>query len=553
MLTILFKLILSASLLINSCVAQESVIAQSIQDKYCNEIIADYIVVGVGTAGALMANELSGDLQTSVIALHSGENLSNDPLIKFSRNAAITVPAGVFETSLYENGDTVSQVNLNDRELVWAIGLPEGGASSVNAGAWSRESTFVDSQWESIAGPNWSPAVILDLYKKLENYTGNTPNPGARGFDGPLSIRQFPIITQVSAQVTQAISNGAGVPILVDYNDPLTPIGASYQMQYTQTGIAGALRESSAVAFLNPSVVTPDGHGVNGRKLEIIFNATALRTTWSGNTATGVEYLKDGVVKTAKANKGVVVCAGLRSSPFLMYSGVGPASLLQSLGIPVIFDNPNVGQGLVDQPSLYLFFSTDPSDTQVPPVDPNGLFTQISYLPDPTGNPNVRALRFASINPIPGLLLGLFDLVQPKSRGSITINSADPLQPPVVNPQYLSNSDDLDLFIRGVQITIANINAAFTNPLYSLIIPDPTILPDTAAVTEYIRNNVNQDLHYQCHCSIGSVVDNRGKVIGVNGLYVADDSIIPEAVSMDGSPMATAYLAAANVARLLLQ
>ena len=100
-----------------------------------------------------------------------------------------------------------------------------------------------------------------------------------------------------------------------------------------------------------------DGTGVHGRKLQVYFNSSALRTIWNGNTAVGVEYVQNGVTKQVYARKGVIVCAGLRSSPFLMYSGVGPAALLTSLGIPVIYNNPNVGQGLTDQPHVVTLYT----------------------------------------------------------------------------------------------------------------------------------------------------------------------------------------------------
>lgn len=519
---------------------------------------ADYVIVGVGNAGALMANFLSSDLKTSVIALHSGQNLTEDPLIKFSRGATITVPASLFPNSLYQNGPTVPQVAADDRELTWAVALPEGGATSVNAGAWSRETNQFNAQWEAIAGPNWSPMMLTTLYKQLEDYHGATTNPSARGYNGPIDIRQVPLanVSAVSQKFTQAIINGTGFPFVLDYNDPDTPIGASSQMQYTQIGANGELRESSAVAFLNNAVMTPDGIGINGRRLKVIFKSYALRTMWSGTRAVGVEFLKDGVTQRTMASKGVIVCAGLKSSQFLMHSGIGPSSVLTSLGIPVKFDNPNVGSGLVDQASVHILFLTNPDDTQVPAVDP-GLFTQIAYFPDPTGDQSIRQLRLATVNPIPGLTMGVFDLVEPKSRGTITITSNDPLQPPQVDPGYLTDSDDLNLLVRGFKVYIKNINNALQiiDPTYQLILPNPSILNDENAIIDYIKKNVHQNLSYQSHCRMaplnqGGVVDSTGRVYGVQNVFVADDAVVP--FCMDGAPMASAYAVAANIANMLM-
>src|SRR6185437_442785 len=152
------------------------------------------------------------------------------------------------------------------------------------------------------------------------------------------------------------------------------------------------------------------------------------------------------------------------------------ASLLQSLDIPVVFDNPNVGLQLADQPRVLLIFSSDPEDTPILTAQ-NGLFAQIAWLPDPTGDPTIRELRFATINPVPGITLVAFDLVQPTSRGSVSINSADPLDPPVINQGFLDSSD-VDLFVRGFQTYVANINTQvqLINPDYELLYPDPAII-----------------------------------------------------------------------------
>ena len=279
---------------------------------------ADYVIVGVGTAGAVLAKKLSDDKKTSVIALHNGKNLSEDPEIKFSKNAFTTVLSALFGSSFYETGLTIPQPNADDRELLWAVGLPDGGDSSINAGAWARGTDEVYAQWEAVAGPEWSVDRIEDIYKELENYHGETTDPDARGFHGPIDVRQVPP-NKVGDKFTQAIIDATGFPFVLDYNDPRTPIGSSNQMQNTQKGRNGRLRVSSATAFLNKKVMTPEGLGVNGRKLRLLFESEALRTIWDGNRAIGVEYLSNGKYKKVYAKKGVIVCGGLRSSTFLLH------------------------------------------------------------------------------------------------------------------------------------------------------------------------------------------------------------------------------------------
>lgn len=152
----------------------------------------------------------------------------------------------------------------------------------------------------------------------------------------------------------------------------------------------------------------------------------------------------------------------------------------------------------------------------------------------------------------------MVDLVQPLSRGRITINSSNPFDPPVINSGTFTNPSDLALYVEAFQIYIKNINAALhaIDSHYELIIPDPSILDNVNLVTEYIKGSVISAQCWQSHCRMapldqGGVVDSRGRVYGVKNLYVADDSIIP--VLMDDTPMASAYLIAANIARLLLQ
>jgi len=519
----------------------------------CKSNSADYIVVGVGTAGAVVAKRLSDDCNTSVIALHIGKDLTDDPLIKFSEGAVITVPAALVGPPLYENGETTPQSDADNRLLPWAFAIPEGGASSVNAGAYCLGTKGLYAQWEAIAGPNWSVNRILRLFKKLETYVGKTTDPKARGRHGPLNVRQVPVPSQVGIKFTKAMVTATGVPQVLDYNVVNNYVCS--QVQYTQRGKRGQFRVNSVDAFLNEDVVTPNGKGVGKRKLRILFESTALRTIWEGNKAIGVEYLNNGKIHKVFAKKGVVVCCGLMSSPFLLHSGIGSKALLESLGIPVVFDNPNVGQGLADQPGLRLFYSSNPFDT---PDEFIGLFANIASLPRPGGDPNTREIRLASINVFPGLTLLTVDLLQPLSRGFVTINSADPLTAPIVNLGVLSSPDDLELYREALQIYVKNMNQQLqlADPSYHMLFPNPAVLDDPVMTIDFIKEYVGSNLHYQSHCRMaaldnGGVVDGNGQVYGASNLYIADDSIVPQC--MDGSPMAFAYLIGANIADIIIK
>lgn len=541
------------------CVSANSALQGSCCCHHCSESDdprADYVIVGVGTAGAVLAKKLTDDKHTSVIALHGGRNLVENEDIKYSRNAEELVASGLLVgPPYYINRETVPQPNADDRELTWVLAKPLGGASSANAGAWLLGTDAVYSQWEALAGPKWSSQRIRRIFTKLEDYHGESDNPTSRGHHGPIDVRQVERPTTVGEKFTQAIITATGVPFVTDYNDPLTPIGVTPQLQYTQKGPNGALRVSSATAFLNHKVMLPNGFGIFGRKLRVHFKSKALKTLWEGNKAIGVEYVQDGQIKRAYANTGVIVCAGLYSSSFLMHSGVGPSATLNALGIPVIYDNPNVGQGLADQANVTVVFATNPADTT--DRETNSIFDEIAFLPKPGGDPNTRSVRISATNLAPGVTAALVDLAPSSSRGSITINNANPLASPVIDLGELNDPADLTLFIQALQIYIKNINLAFQtiDPLYQLVYPDPAILDDVGLLTDFIKASVASNQCFQSHCRMaplaqGGVVDGNGRVYGVQNLIVADNSINP--VPMDGTPMSTGYLTAANIALILL-
>ena len=544
---------------------------------------ADYVVVGLGTAGGLLTGKLAHDKNTSVIALHYGENFTDSFILKYSQNMYFSVgesflgippnfnpadfdlPPDIQKnfnsfvelinaqvSKLYETGATTPQVDADDRVLDWVIARPAGGASSLNAGAWVRLTNEVLSRWEAVAGPEWSVTSLLQAYKEMEDYDGKTANPYARGTKGQIKVTQDPPASELSKKFAAATTAATGIPFVTDYNNPNTPLSVSTQMQSAHRGHNGFYRVSSVTAFLD-QLMKSNGNGENGARLKVKFNSTALRVIWEGQTAVGVEYLQEGRVKSVYANKAVIVCAGLRSSPFLLYSGIGPSSSLNSLGIPVIFDNPNVGQGLIDQTPVTILYATNPQDSQ---AGTTTFFAQISNLPAPTDTPSGRQIRLAVIDAIPGLTPVIVDLLQPQSRGTISIASADPLAQPLINFGLLSNSNDLDLLTSAFQTYVKEISARLQlmDPRYQLLVPPPEILDDTALVQEYIKAAAATDFHYQGHCRMaplnqGGVVDSQGRVYGVNQLIIADNSIVPSAI--DGSPMTSAYLIAWNIARLL--
>lgn len=542
---------------------------------------ADYVIVGVGASGALMANRLSDDNKTSVIALHSGRNLSHSFILKYSKNTiystllgfpipfdpmSLEVPAEVQKElrdqirfsnnarrSLYETGVSIPQVSADNRELFWAIPTMLGGSSSVGFGVWCRGTNEMYSHWEAIGGALWSVERIQRICKKMEHYTGKTTSPRVRGYHGSIRIMQDPIASLLANVFSQAEMQATGFPYVLDYNDPNFPIGVSSLMQWTHSGLKGCYRVSNTTAFLNEDVMHLSGKGARGRRLQVKFNSYALRVIWEGNKAVGVEYLQEGILKQVFAKKGVIVCAGLKSSPFLMHSGVGPADLLNSLGIAVIYDNPNVGQGLKDHPHVAALFSANPKDSR---AGLNGMSGQVAFLPDPFGDCAVRKLKISTFDLVPGVTAAWVDLCQPKSLGSVRITSANPLTPPQIDLGILSDPSDLALFVSAFQVYVKQIHLQLQtiDPDYRLIYPDPEILDDTALLETFIRKSVASSMFFQGHCrmaklSLGGVVDFSGRVYGVQNLIVADNSIAPYCT--DGSGVVSASLIAETIAEIL--
>ncbi len=286
---------------------------------------ADYIVVGVGAAGSVVAKMLTDDMKTSVLALEAGENHNADPDIQLAINAPLV---GYEDKAEYFwPGETIGEPGLNGRATDWTTGRLLGGGSAVNTLFYCRGTGQLYKGWEQVAGARWSADNMFNIAKSLENFSGlpGNFNPAAHGSGGLVDIRQAPAQpTALALALTNTLATAAAVPILTDYNDPATPIGVSPYMQYFQNGPAGQYRVSAATAFLNDRVMAANGIGIDKRRLLVLMRSTALKILWSRNTASGIEFLKDGVLLKAYANKGVILCAGINSCTLLQHSGIGP-------------------------------------------------------------------------------------------------------------------------------------------------------------------------------------------------------------------------------------
>lgn len=513
----------------------------------------DYIVIGTGPAGAVIAKTLSDDKKTSVLVLEAGDNKDNNTPIRDS-TFALELEERFFPQYFWQ-GEGVPQDELDERTFEWTTGRLLGGGSSINTEQYVRPTSAIFREWARLLGPLWSPERAKNRFKQLEKYNGLTNNPDAHGFNGRIDIRQAPVHPSVIAKkLVLAIEQATGFEEILDYNDPKTPLGPFTRWQLFQK--PNGRRESSSTAFLSPDIMRTNGRGVNGRKLRVLFKSTALRVLFFKKRAFGVEFLREGKCVRAYARKKVIVSAGINSAQLLMNSGIGASPLLRDANIPLVFDNPNVGKNLHNHTLNFAVFSVNQSDIPLRP-DPNSLFTGGAFLPDPTPGANLKRRGVQLIGIVSDNSLSIvIILLQPKSRGSITIQSNDPLQIVLADEGFLTDSEDLEAIKNIYKIYIKNIATQLSaiDPAYQLVSPTLDILSDDNELEEFIKENFGHNHHQQgalrmAPLSRGGVVDRKGHVHGVKDFVVADDSIIP--FTVDGNTSAPAYLIGLTIARQL--
>lgn len=515
----------------------------------------DYIIVGTGPAGAVIAKLLSDQKKTSVLLLEAGEN--NDKDIPISHSTFAPELEEQFFAKYFWQGEGTPQKGVDDRTFEWTTGRLFGGGSSINGEQYVRYTSAVFKEWEELLGPLWSPAKVIRRFKQLENYNGKTTNPNARGYNGRINIRQAPARPTVMAKkLVSAIERAIGFPEIVDYNNPRTPLGPFTRWQLYQK--PNGRRVSSSTAFLSSDIVSPGGRGVGGRRLRLLSNSTVLRVLFSGKEAKGVEFLREGKSKKAYARKNVIISAGINSAQILMLSGIGPNNMLKQAGITPVFNNPNVGKSLRNHTLNFAVFSANPNDKALPASDPNALYTGGAFLPEPSGtNPRRRAVQLIGIGSEDNRLSLALIYLRPLSRGSIKIQNNDPLKIVLANEGFLDNPSDMEavksiyrVYVRKIASELAAIDSS-----YQLISPTVDIIEDDSKLEAFIKSNFDHNHHQQSSLRMaplhkGGVVDRRGYVHGVKKLMVADASIIP--FTVDGNTSAASFLIGYTIARQLI-
>ncbi len=521
----------------------------------------DYIIVGAGSAGCVLANRLSEDPTKSVCLIEAGSP---------DRNPLIHVPLGLAFLarikSLNWGYNTAPESSLNNRKLYWPRGRTLGGSSSINAMVYVRGHRADYDKWEAAAGPEWGWDRVRKLFLRMEGNTALSDmhhNP-----DGPLTVSDLRSVNPMSHAFIAAATQ-CQFPHNPDFNGAEQEGVGAYQV--TQRN---GKRLSSARAFLDP---------VRSRSnLTIETRAQVERVLMDGNRAVGV-VLKNREIRLASGGE-VILSGGTINSPqLLMLSGIGSAAELSRHGITVLHDAPEVGENLADHLDISVMSATkgrQPIGIAVSFV-PRALRAAWSYLTKGQGELTSNAAEvggFIKSDPsrdrpnlqfhfIPGYLrdhgrrifwgygitLHICDLL-PKSRGRITLSSADPTAPALIHANYLDHPDDVKMLLKGLKIAreVMAAPAIATHIKYE-VQPGANLQSDVDLIAD-IRARAETIYHPVGTCRMGadsaSVVDPQARVRGVDGLRVVDASIMPNLIA--GNTNAPTMMIAENVADMIL-
>jgi choline dehydrogenase len=524
----------------------------------------DYVIVGAGSAGCVLANRLSANGRHSVAVLEAGGR-DNYPWIH--------VPVGYFKTMGNPRTDwcysTEKDPGLGGRSIKWPRGRVLGGSSSINGLLYVRGQPLDYDNWRQMGNAGWSWDDVKPYFQRAEKWEGGADD--VRGGAGPLSVSRTRVTRPIIDDWMTAAVN-EGYQRAADYNGK-DQEGVAYYQMTTRNG----RRCSSAVAYLRPAQ--------DRQNLSIITNAQAEHLTFKDGKVSGVQALVDGQSRFIAARKEVVLSAGAIGSPqLLMLSGIGPAEHLAEHGIPVVQNLDGVGQNLQDHLQARPVFKCTASTIN---IETNSIFKQaligLQYIVNRSGPMTMAASLGAAFlktrpeletpdiqfhvqpfsadridegpHPFSAFTASVLQL-RPESVGELHLKSANPLDHPVINPNYLATRTDQETIVEGIRIArrIAR-QAPLRDLITSEFAPGSAIVnEDYDALLEWARETATTIYHPTGTCKMGqdprAVVDNELRVHGVPNLRVADCSIMPQIVS--GNTNAPAIMIGEKASDLVL-
>jgi len=484
----------------------------------------DYIIVGAGAAGAVLANRLVTMGKARVALIEAGPTDDN-PAIHASDIGSMTSMWGPCPQNWAFQ--TVPQPGMGGRRVDIAQGRGLGGGTAINAMMYVRGNPRDFDRWAAMGATGWSYADVLPVFRRAERYDGG--DPALRGRDGALRVIDMVTESAAAAAFRRAARDTGLSTRTGDFNGA---DHANNAFLYQSTRLDPARRCSTATAFLDPLRADP--------RLTILTDTQALRVTFDGTRATGVACLTPTGPQEIRAQREVILAAGAFLSPhILMHSGIGPAAHLRDHGITVRADLAGVGQNLHDHLLLPVCYRA--STPQDPPqlLSEAGIFLHSALNNPATDSPDIQfffgPIQYADpqyVDGGPGFTLVPI-LAQPRSRGSVTLASPDPVAKPAVDPAYLTDPADVAVFLEGLKIA----RRLAANPAFDAL-RDRELAPGAAAATDealtaYIRASASTVWHPVGTCRMGdpadpaTVTDPALRVKGVTGLRVADASVMP--------------------------
>lgn len=523
----------------------------------------DYIIVGAGSAGCVLANRLSEDSSINVLLLEAG-GWDKNPLIHIPAALPAVAPNKKINWGYY----TEKESHLNNRPLFWPRGKVIGGSSSINGMVYTRGNESDYDRWEELGAVGWSYKDVLPYFKKVES--NDRDDSVYHGKKGLLRVTEAVRTSELSDLFVEA-GKQAGFRHSDDFNGENQEGFGEFDAT-----VYNGRRWSTATGFLKPAK--------SRNNLSIITSALASKILWDGDRAIGVEYQSKGKVEKVYCEKEVILSGGVINSPqLLQLSGVGPEKVLNKLGIDVIADRSEVGENLQDHLCVCVMSRITRPISHYRWLNPvRGLMAIARYItgrkgilaeaPLSTGaflksDPNL-AYPDLQLHLTPALVTshegswpdehGLTIYVNhgyPKSRGSIKISSKDPSVHPQIFANYLSHPEDLPVLREAVRMTLNVLKqSAFKNELGESI-GLKNLNADDAEIDEFIRSNAETVYHPVGTCRMGTddnaVVDTQLRVKGVNCLRVVDASVMPSLIN--GNTNAPTIMIADRAADMILK